>query len=130
LSEKTFKIQIKGRVQGVGFRPFVFNLAQLLNINGTVSNDAQGVIIKMNTSKEKANSFLKTLLKNPPPVSIINTSTFEEIDREEFNDFSIVSSVTNQNINIPLTPDFVICNDCKEEINDATNRRYGYPFTT
>ena len=130
MSEKTFKIQIKGRVQGVGFRPFVFNLAQLLNINGTVSNDAQGVIIKMNTSKEKANSFLKTLLKNPPPVSIINTSTFDEIDREEFNDFSIVSSVTNQNINIPLTPDFVICNDCKEEINDATNRRYGYPFTT
>ena len=59
MSEKTFKIQIKGRVQGVGFRPFVFNLAQLLNINGTVSNDAQGVIIKMNTSKEKANSFLK-----------------------------------------------------------------------
>ena len=68
MSEKTFKIQIKGRVQGVGFRPFVFNLAKQLKITGTVSNDAEGVIIRMTSSREKANSFLDVLLQNPPPV--------------------------------------------------------------
>jgi len=127
---KTFKIQIKGQVQGVGFRPFVFNLAQQLNINGTVSNDEEGVIIKINTSKEKANSFLATLLKNPPSVSIISSYQIEEIDQQNFNDFSIVPSTLNGNINIPLTPDFAICNECKEEIKDVENKRYGYPFTT
>ncbi len=130
MSKKTFKIQIKGRVQGVGFRPFVFNLAQKLNITGNVSNNSDGVVIKMTTSREKANTFLDALLKNPPPVSIISTCIIEEFISESFEDFSIVSSVTNQNINIPLTPDFVICNECKEEIKDIENRRYGYPFTT
>ncbi len=130
MSKKTFKIQIKGRVQGVGFRPFVFNLAQQFNITGTVSNNANGVIIKMTTSREKANTFLDVLLKNPPSVSIISTHTLEEISQEDFKGFSIVPSLTNQNINIPLTPDFVTCNECEEEIKDVDNRRYSYPFTT
>ena len=130
MSDKTFKIQFKGRVQGVGFRPFVFNLAQKLNITGTVSNNADGVIIKMIASREKANSFLDALLKSPPPVSKISTYTLEETKSEDFEDFSIIPSVTNKNINIPLTPDFTICNECKEEINDIGNRRYNYPFTT
>ena len=130
MGEGTFKIQIKGRVQGVGFRPFVFNLAQQLNINGTVFNDAEGVIIKINTSKDKANSFLETLLKNAPLVSIISTYEIEEITQQNFTNFSIIPSKLNGNINIPLTPDFAICNECKEEIKDAKNRRYGYAFTT
>ena len=127
---KTYKIQIKGRVQGVGFRPFVFNLAQHQNINGNVSNNAEGVSIKIRTTTEKATTFLEALLKNPPPVSIINTHKIEEITNEIFKDFSIVSSTINQNINIPLTPDFAVCNECKEEIKDVKNRRFGYPFTT
>ena len=130
MSAKTFKIQIKGRVQGVGFRPFVFKLAQQLNINGCVSNDAEGVIVKMTTSTEKAIIFLETVLKNPPPVSIISNHKFEEVSTQTFKDFSIVASATNQKINIPLTPDFAICNECKKEIKDVENRRYGYPFTT
>ena len=130
MSEKTFKIQIKGRVQGVGFRPFVFNLAKQLKITGTVSNDAEGVIIRMTSSREKANSFLDVLLQNPPPVSIIKNYLLEESTSEIFEDFKIVPSILNQNINIPLTPDFTICNHCKEEVKDVKNRRYNYPFTT
>ena len=84
----------------------------------------------MTTSTEKAIIFLETVLKNPPPVSIISNHKFEEVSTQTFKDFSIVASATNQKINIPLTPDFAICNECKKEIKDVENRRYGYPFTT
>ena len=127
---ETYKIQIKGRVQGVGFRPYVFNIAQQQNINGSVSNNEDGVIIKMKTTLEKATVFLETLLKKPPAVSIITAFKFEETTTENFKGFKIVTSATNQNINIPLTPDFAVCNDCKEEIKDLNNRRFGYAFTT
>jgi hydrogenase maturation protein HypF len=130
LSDKTFKIQIKGRVQGVGFRPFVFNLAQQLNINGTVSNNEDGVVIKITTTIKKATFFLETLQKKPPTISIITASKLEETKSENFLNFCIVPSSANQNINIPLTPDFATCKECKEEIIDVENRRYGYPFTT
>ena len=130
MSAKTFKIQIKGRVQGVGFRPFVFKLAHQQDISGSVSNNEDGVIIKMTTTSEKANTFLETLLKNPPDVSIINDYKISETTTETFKEFSIVPSTTNQNINIPLTPDFAVCDECKEEIKDVENRRFNYPFTT
>lgn len=130
MTEKTFKIQIKGRVQGVGFRPFVFNLAQKLHINGIVFNNEDGVIIKMTTTAENAKTLLETLLKNPPPASMIKAHTFQETTPQHFKDFNIVASTINQNINIPLTPDFATCNECKEEIKNMNNRRFGYPFTT
>jgi hydrogenase maturation protein HypF len=62
LQEHTYKIQIKGRVQGVGFRPFVFNLARQQGLVGSVSNNGSGVIIKVHTTEERANTFLRTLL--------------------------------------------------------------------
>ena len=130
MSDKTFKIQIKGRVQGVGFRPFVFNLAQRYKINGSVSNNSEGVIIKATTTQKKVTVFLEMLLKNPPTVSIISTYALEEVETEIFTTFSIVPSAKSQNINIPLTPDFTICNECKNEIKDIENRRFAYPFTT
>lgn len=127
---QTFKIEIKGQVQGVGFRPFVFNLAQQQNIVGCVYNNEEGVLIKISGTAEKANAFLEALLENPPPVSIIRSHQLEEIAQEHFNDFRILSSAKNKNINIPLTPDFAICKTCKTEIKDKNNRRFGYPFTT
>ena len=68
MSEKTFKIQIKGRVQGVGFRPFVYNLAKQFAIDGYVTNTKNGVEICATTSEEIANQFLKSILKDSPPV--------------------------------------------------------------
>jgi len=130
LQEHTYKIQIKGRVQGVGFRPFVFNLARQQGLVGSVSNNGSGVIIKVHTTEERANTFLRTLLKSPPPVSVINSCQLEKNTTENFKEFSIVPSKKEQSINIPLTPDFAVCETCKKEIKDKENRRYGYPFTT
>lgn len=127
---KTFEIQIKGRVQGVGFRPFVCALARKLDISGNVSNNMEGVIIKMTSPKEKVHSFLTSLLENPPPVAVIKSHSITQVTAKQFVDFTIVPSNIGQKINIPLTPDFAVCEDCKTEIMDKDNRRYGYPFTT
>lgn len=127
---KTFKITIQGQVQGVGFRPFVFSLAKKFNINGEVFNNEIGVVIFLNASEEKALQFLNQLLENPPKVSIIQNHSFQEIIHRNFNDFKIIHSEKGNQINIPLTPDFAICEDCKAEIKDPKNRRFQYAFTT
>ena len=126
----TYKIQIYGRVQGVGFRPFVYNLANKNNLVGSVSNNVNGVLIFINSSEEKATCFVTHILKEKPEVSIITAHSIEEISHKEYTDFSIIPSESDEQINIPLTPDFVVCTTCKEEIKDSNNRRYNYAFTT
>ncbi len=127
---KTFKIQIKGQVQGVGFRPFIFSLAKQYQLKGTVSNNENGVIIFCNTSKVGVDNFLKALLLNKPEIAIITSYVIDESRYTEFNDFIIVASKTKTQINLPLTPDFAVCESCKTEILDPKNRRFNYPFTT
>ncbi len=127
---KSFKIQVNGQVQGVGFRPFVFGLATKHKLKGTVYNNENGVEILINTTENKVPVFLKDLLQDPPPSSIIIKHKVEEIPFHEFEKFSIDISKSNFQINSPLTPDFAICKDCKKELESPDNRRYQYPFIT
>jgi hydrogenase maturation protein HypF len=130
LSVKTYKIQIKGRVQGVGFRPFVFNLAHQYLLKGTVSNNENGVIIYCNASKEKAETFLVDILQDKPEIAIITGHTIVENSFSDYTNFTIIPSEVSSQINIPLTPDFAVCESCKAEISDSKNRRFNYAFTT
>ena len=130
MHQKTYHIQIKGRVQGVGFRPFVFNLAKQFTLDGYVTNNENGVEICVTTSQETAQQFLKTIVENAPPVSKINRHSIEEIPLESFTGFQIKASSVSEAINIPLTPDFGVCKYCKTEISNPENRRYNYLFTT
>lgn len=127
---KTFQITISGQVQGVGFRPFVYSLAHKFQLKGYVCNNENGVLIHINTTVENVVEFVAAVLKKAPQVSKIQSHSFLEIPFVSYGDFEIVPSNTNQQINIPLTPDFAICESCKSEIKDANNRRYGYAFTT
>jgi hydrogenase maturation protein HypF len=127
---QTYKIQIKGQVQGVGFRPFVFNLAKANGINGSVSNNENGVIIFCESTEEKTRLFLSQILKNHPPVAVITSHSIDKTSGAGFNDFTIIPSEKNTQLNLPLTPDFAICNACKSEIHSTENRRFYYPFTT
>ncbi|MHB1148760.1 MAG: carbamoyltransferase HypF, partial [Lutibacter sp.] len=126
----TYKITISGQVQGVGFRPFVYGLATSFSLTGTVSNNEEGVIIYISGLKNEVQHFYDKLLKNPPPVSKIKNSKILEVENIEFADFNIVPSVKSGQVNLPLTPDFAICDDCKIDIQNPENRRYNYPFTT
>ena len=127
---KSHKIIITGQVQGVGFRPYVYVLAKQYDLKGTVSNNEKGVIIYLTGLENNINSFYKSLIVNPPKVSKINSHSILEIDIKEFDDFKIIPSQKNSKLNLQLTPDFAICDDCKDEIIDKNNRRYHYPFTT
>jgi len=126
----TYCIQVKGRVQGVGFRPFVYNLALQHELTGTVSNNQEGVLIYMNASKKGADNFLKAIKESAPRISIINQISISEVSPQNFSSFKIIPSKARGPLNLPLTPDFAICNSCKTEIEDPQNIRFDYPFTT
>ena len=128
--QQTFQITISGQVQGVGFRPFVYGIAHQFQYNGSVCNNGGGVLIHINSDEEKAREFLKEILKSAPKISIIQSHSISEVFFLEYDDFRIVPSQINNQINIPLTPDFAICESCKTEIRDTNNRRFGYAFTT
>ncbi|WP_047244923.1 carbamoyltransferase HypF [Maribacter thermophilus] len=127
---KTFQIIISGQVQGVGFRPFVYGLAQQYRLKGMVCNNEDGVLIHLNSKEEKAEEFLRALIENAPEISVIQSHSLSEIAFREYDTFSIAPSETQHQINIPLTPDFVICESCKSEIRNTADRRYAYAFTT
>ena len=127
---KTYKVLVSGQVQGVGFRPYVYNLASELALKGTVSNNTDGVIIYISGQTQTADKFYSRLVKNPPPVSKISWCAIREVNYQEFPDFRIIPSSKEGQVNLPLTPDFAICEDCQKEIGDNLNRRYKYAFTT
>jgi hydrogenase maturation protein HypF len=126
----TYKITISGQVQGVGFRPFVYGLAKSFSLKGTVSNNEEGVIIFVTGLKNVIKLFYEKLLQNSPSVSKIKNSEIIEVENKEFADFNIIPSTKSGQVNLPLTPDFAICDDCKNDIQNPENRRYNYPFTT
>jgi len=130
LSNKSVKISITGQVQGVGFRPHVFVLAKAFGLKGSVSNNEEGVIIYASGPEENIQSFYTNLISNPPKVSKIKTHRKIEISDAKFGDFRIIPSQKHGKLNLQLTPDFAICDDCKKEIFDKDNRRFNYPFTT
>ena len=127
---KTYKISISGQVQGVGFRPYVYGLAVEFSLTGTVSNNEKGVIIYVSGEKKSIENFYQKLINFPPPVAKIRHSFIEEIKFQFFNNFQIIPSKKDGHLNLPLTPDFAICDDCKNDIENAKNHRYNYAFTT
>ncbi|MCE2611691.1 carbamoyltransferase HypF [Flavobacteriaceae bacterium D16] len=127
---KSYKVVITGQVQGVGFRPHVYVLAKKLGLNGTVSNNEEGVIIYLTGQEKRIRAFIRQLIEHPPKVSRINTHFAREIALQDHEDFQIILSRKGSRLNLQLTPDFAICPDCANEIRDPDNRRYYYPFTT
>jgi hydrogenase maturation protein HypF len=126
--ETTFRIIIQGRVQGVGFRPFVYRQANLLGIRGEVSNNEEGVIIRASGTRDALHAFYQKLTLDPPPVSRVINHYYEEIPAESYEDFRIIPSSRKGGLNLQLTPDFALCPECHKELLSPENRRSGYPF--
>ncbi|MEM9143515.1 MAG: carbamoyltransferase HypF [Bacteroidota bacterium] len=127
---KTFKIQIGGQVQGVGFRPFVYNLAHQFGIKGTVGNDSNGVLIYANGKKKVLMAFRSEILEKAPDAAVIQWDTMVEVEPTVFLGFHIVPAPNKGKMAVPLTSDFAICPSCKNEVQDPNNRRFQYAFTT
>jgi hydrogenase maturation protein HypF len=125
---KSKNIQIKGIVQGVGFRPFVYSLAIEHDLTGWVRNSSAGVEIIANGSKENLLKFTEKLKSNPPPLSKIDEYLESDVNSKIFNSFSILPSQTIPGEFIPISPDMSTCKDCQNELFDPNNHRYRYPF--
>ncbi len=125
----TYKINIYGVVQGVGFRPFVYSLATKLGLKGTVSNGTSGVEIYINATQLEFEEFIKIVTNNPPPLAKIDNIDHFKVDNLIFDDFSIVPSDGSGDKSVKIPPDMFVCDDCKKELFDPENRRYKYGFT-
>jgi hydrogenase maturation protein HypF len=122
-------IVIRGAVQGVGFRPFIYRLAKEMDLPGWVSNSAQGVFIEVEGPKERLDEFVLRIEKEKPPRSFIQSLEFSYLDPMGFESFVIRESETNGVKKAFVLPDIATCPDCLAEIFDPSNRRYRYPFT-
>ena len=122
------KIEIKGIVQGVGFRPTVYRLANEYNLKGFVFNDSKGVTLDIEGDSEDISSFLEELKKNPPPLSKIEEIKSENLPAKEFDEFKIIESEESEERTTLVSPDISTCEDCKGELLNPKDRRYLYPF--
>ncbi|HWR59605.1 MAG TPA: carbamoyltransferase HypF [Thermodesulfovibrionales bacterium] len=122
------KITVRGIVQGVGFRPYIYTLAESLSLRGTVMNAAEGVVIDV--EGDNIPEFLRRLPKEAPPLSRITDILIAPLHEEGLTGFRIVESRDNGGYE-PFTlvsPDVSICDDCLKELRDPHDRRYLYPF--
>lgn len=123
------KIVIRGVVQGVGFRPFIFRLAKELDVKGWIINSSQGVFIDAESDRNTLESFLKKIETDRPKNSYIQSFEHTWLDAEGFETFEIRESKESGSKTALVLPDISTCNDCLDEIFDPNNRRYLYPFT-
>lgn len=123
------RIKVNGIVQGVGFRPFVYNLATKNKLSGFISNCSDGVVIELEGAKVVVDKFLETMNDSPPPLSHILSQKTDYIQVENDFAFKIIASNSNDTISTQISPDVAICSDCLNDITDYDNRRFEYPFT-
>jgi len=128
-SKNRMRLELQGAIQGVGFRPFVYQLATRLGLTGWVRNTGRGVVIEVEGQRATLDNFLDRLDPEKPPAARIHN--FDQIAVRPENDtrFEIVSSVPEQNTNAWILPDLATCAECRTEMMDFNNRRFQYPFT-
>jgi hydrogenase maturation protein HypF len=122
------RIVIRGAVQGVGFRPFVFRLAEEMGLKGWVINNTQGVFIEAEAQSEVLQQFLLRVEREKPAISFIQSFEHSYLDPVGFDKFEIRDSADGPKTALIL-PDIATCSECQQEIFDPTNRRFRYPFT-
>ena len=122
-------IQVKGIVQGVGFRPFVYRMAKKYLINGWVLNATDGVFIHAEGEAKLLDEFVIELSENPPAASRVEEVTLKEVPLEDFDSFEIRFSDAGAVEKTTLvSPDLATCDDCVRELFNPNDRRNRYPF--
>ena len=122
------RIHINGIVQGVGFRPFVYGLADRFSLNGWVRNTSAGVDVELDGPPEALHSFIESLNLEAPPLARIDDVLVEDRDPDGFTAFKIIHSEAVPGAFQPISPDMSVCSDCLSELFDKQDRRFRYPF--
>ncbi len=123
------QLRVRGIVQGVGFRPFVYNLARELGLTGYVFNSSAGVTVEIEGADESVQEFLDTLRRQPPQLALIAEITVADLAPLNDEDFVIRQSRSEAGEFVLVSPDMATCEECWRDFGDPKNRRFGYPFT-
>lgn len=121
-------IKVRGVVQGVGFRPFVYRIARELHLAGWVLNGEEGVAIHLEGDEPVLQEFLRRLTSEAPPASRIVALEVAPVNVLGFQDFVIKESERNRRPTVRISPDLPVCDECSRELVDAGDRRYHYPY--
>jgi hydrogenase maturation protein HypF len=124
------RLIVRGVVQGMGFRPYVFRLAQELSLAGWVSNTGQGVMLELEGETTNLQRFQARLHTELPHPAMIHELTSTQIPNVGEHAFFIRPSQLEGQRQAVIAPDLATCRECLQEINDPYSRRYRYPFTT
>ncbi len=123
------RIEVKGIVQGVGFRPFVYRLAKNCHLTGWVRNTSGNVTIEVEGPEESVRRFLVLLREKTPPAARVQDVTTQKLTAKGDIDFTIRKSQPEAGKYQPVSPDLATCPECLQEVFQPENRRYLYPFT-
>jgi hydrogenase maturation protein HypF len=122
------QVWVKGIVQGVGFRPFIYSLALKHVLTGWVRNTSSGVEIVVNGLAPSVQSFVAAVASDYPPLARIDQIETQPCPPDHFQRFEILASQPQPGQFMPVSPDVCICPDCRRELADPSDRRYRYPF--
>ncbi len=121
-------IRVRGVVQGVGFRPFVYRLARANALTGWVLNGEQGVEIFLEGADASLEGFVRDLVAKAPPAANIAEMQVERADPLGLVDFTIRESAHLNRPTVRVSPDLPVCDECLSELFDSSNRRFQYPY--
>jgi hydrogenase maturation protein HypF len=121
-------IEIRGTVQGVGYRPWVFQLARRMDIRGAVRNDSRGVAIDAFGASDALERFVIALRSDPPPAARVRSVTYQPIPFAGHSAFAIAGTMAGAERQVSIPADLATCDDCLREMLDPADRRYRYPF--
>lgn len=123
------QIVVRGIVQGVGFRPFVYSRANRYSLKGRVLNNTTGVLIDVEGESRTIQRFIEDIKSNPPPRSVIESVEWaNHLPPANYESFTIVESDSTGRRFVPMSADIATCKDCSRELFDPADRRYRYPF--
>lgn len=127
-SIKGVRTVIKGIVQGVGFRPFIYNLALTNSLKGFVTNTSDGVCIEVEGSPESLQAFHRSIIDEKPPLAHITSIDTVEQPARSYSEFAIRKSQAKEHRATLISPDVCVCEDCRKDLFNPKDRRFGYPF--
>ncbi len=128
MDNHNYHLHITGIVQGVGFRPTVYLLAQKHKLFGSVLNSSNGVEINIHGTEADCQAFIAELRRTPPALAKIDSFDVKPAALQVFTEFQIIESHDDPGGFLPVSPDLAICADCRRELLDPSNRRFRYPF--
>ena len=122
------QIRVRGVVQGVGFRPFVYRLAQEEHLSGFIGNDTDGVLIEIEGQSASLDALIGRLLSEAPPLSRVDSLDIDDAEPNGDTAFRIIASEVLGRVSTGIPADAATCSDCLRELLTPTDRRYRYPF--